>query len=143
MHPIQIREGSQYGAEIDFATAVQYALTGADENGCERITRLSVTAVYAEDTQTGTRKGEPIISEAGTPVFGYDAEVTCRRTKFGENEDATVSISGIQSHSPEAALVRIQCYTLAAQIAAAANGAAAAATWRLVGAPLVLLAGGR
>jgi hypothetical protein len=61
----------------------------------------------------------------GRALFGNDAEVMCRRTQYGENADATVSIGGISSHSPERARVRIACYQLAIDIAAEANQAAA------------------
>jgi hypothetical protein len=60
-------------------------------------------------------------------VFGLDVELYTRRIKYGEDVDATMMIGGIRSHSPEIAMVRIEAYTLAAQIAAAANAAAAAA----------------
>jgi hypothetical protein len=123
MYPIKIRADHANGAELDFAAAVQAAMAKGDE----RTARIIVTAVYAEDTKVGSRYGDARdIASRNTPVFGLDAEIMCRRIKYGENDDATVSIAGIQSHSPEVAMIRAQCYLLAAQIAAAANAAAAA-----------------
>jgi hypothetical protein len=122
MYPIKIRAGHDNGAELTFKEAVQTALGQTPQ------TRIVVTAVYAEDTDTGQLNNhkQPITHKAGEPVFGLDAEVICRRIRFGQNDDAAVSIGGIASHSPEVADVRIACYQLAAKIAFAANVAAGA-----------------
>lgn len=122
MYPIQIRESAGNGNEIDFATAVKMAM-GTDE----RVSRVVVTAVYAEDTDGGKDcRNRPILYKAGESVFGMDAEVHARRVRFGQDHDAEISMSAGGSHSPEVAIVRAQCYMLAAQIAAAANAATAA-----------------
>lgn len=123
MYPIQIRVGGSNGAPVDFDTAVKLAM-GANR----RITMLNVTAVYAEETDTGQvdYAKRPVIYPEGAPVFGLDADLYCRRTASWGSEGAQVQIGGLSSHSPEVAQVRIACYSLAAQIAAAANAAAAA-----------------
>jgi hypothetical protein len=66
------------------------------------------------------------VDELGKPLFGLDAELIARQVRFGQDDDAKVSIGGISSHSPETALIRIAAYQLAAAIAAAANAAARA-----------------
>jgi hypothetical protein len=116
MYPIQIREGHGNGPEIDFTAAVRVAM-GTDE----RVSRVVVTAVYAEDVTRGR-----VTHQAGDPIFAMDAEVHARRIRFGEDHDAEVSMAGPGAHSPEVAMARAQAYMLAAQIAAAANAAAAA-----------------
>lgn len=114
MYPVKIFAN---GTEVSFRDAVQLAMGTRAQ-----VSFLSVTAVYAEDTEVGRD-----IFAAGEPVVGMDVDLYARRVQFGDDTDATVSIGGISSHSPERAMVRIQAYTLAAQIAAAANAAAAAA----------------
>jgi hypothetical protein len=121
MYPIKIRADHENGRELTLAEATRAAM-----NLDGQTTRIFVTAVYAEDTNGGLDfHKRPIVHPAGQAVFGLDAEIQSRRVRFGENVDAAVSISGIASHSPEIAMLRAQCYVTAAQIAAAANAAAA------------------
>lgn len=122
MYPIQIRRGSAYGEEVTFTEAVQLAMGQGS--------LIIVTPVYAEDTDRGIKLNSitwwDYIHKAGSPVFDLGVELRARDIMYGEDSDATVAIAGIASHSPEVAMIRIECYTLAAQIAAAANAAAAA-----------------
>jgi hypothetical protein len=123
MYPIRIRADHENGTDLSLTEAVQVAIG----NGLS-CNRICVTAVYAEDTEGDkNRAGVARIYKTGEAVFGMDAEVHTKRTRFGDDQSATVSISGISSHSPELAMIRVQCYMIAAQIAAAANAAAAAA----------------
>lgn len=110
MYPIKIRADHENGPDLRFTEAVQLAASRG------RQARICVTAVYPQDAPDGHK--------AGQAVFGMDAEITVRRTQW-EDSDATVSISGIASHSPEIGVLRAQCYLLASQIAMAANAAAA------------------
>jgi hypothetical protein len=110
---IKIRAGHPDGRDLDYAEAVRAAM-GLDE----RTSHIYVTPV----------------DEAGRAVFGLDAELTARQIRFGEDSDAKVGIGGIMSHSPEVAMTRIAAYTQAAQIAAAANAAAAALREQTAGA---------
>lgn len=98
-----IRAGSPNGRELDYDTAIQAAM-GTDE----RISRIYVTPV----------------GDDGQAIHGLDAEIAVRSIRFGDDDDATVGIGGIRNHTPEVAMARIAAYTLAAQIAAAANAAA-------------------
>jgi hypothetical protein len=113
MNMIQIRKGHENGEEVTFTEAVVVAMSIDPRN----FTILHVVAV-----DPGTGKAE----------FGIGAELRPREVRYGQDDDATVSIGGIASHSPEVAMVRAECYMLAAQIAAAANAAANAAGARAV-----------
>jgi hypothetical protein len=116
---IKIREDHENGTELDFQAAVQAAL------GTGRATRVVVTLVHEQDTDSGRAYGgKPITHKAGEAIFGMQAEVMARRAKYGQDEDATVSISGIASHDPVTAVARAQCYMLAAEIATTANALA-------------------
>jgi hypothetical protein len=121
MYPIKIRANGENGPELTYTEAVQVAM-GNDP----RVNVIYVTAVYAEDTDGGRDyAGRSVTHDAGRAVFGLDTEIRVRDTAYGEARDAMVSISGLASHSPEVGQVRVQCYALAVQIAAAANAAAA------------------
>jgi hypothetical protein len=118
MYPIEIHAN---GRTLTRTEAISAAM-GRDP----RVVSLVVTAVYAKDTEGGKDyHGRQIIHKAGSPVFGLDAEIRARQIQYGEDSDALVSISGLGSHSPEVAAVRIECYRIAAEIAATANATAA------------------
>jgi hypothetical protein len=122
MYPVMIRENSANGPGLTFAAAVRAAM-----GGDPHIARIYVTAVHAADAPGPVRHpGERAVYKAGDAVPGLYAEVEPRCVRYGDMDDALVSIGGIAGHSAEVAMLRAQAYVLAAQIAAAANAAAAA-----------------
>jgi hypothetical protein len=101
---VKLRANGDPGSDLSLAEAVRLA-TGTDRD----VSYIQITPV--DDT--------------GKAVFGLDAEVTARRNPaYTDATEAMIRIAGIATHTTEAAMIRITAYTLAAQIAAAANAAA-------------------
>lgn len=105
---IQVRAGGIYGQSVSYAEAVRLAGGG----GQPHTAGLIVTAVSAL---------------TGEPVHGVCAEVRCRDTAYGQPRDAGVSIGGLGTHDTGTGRIRLHCYSLAIEIASAANAAAGVA----------------
>lgn len=102
---IKLRANADPGSDLNLAGAVRLAM-GTNRD----VTYIQVTPV----------------DNAGNAIFGLDAEVTVRRNPaYGDATEAMVRIAGIATHATEAATARITAYTIATQVAATANAAAA------------------
>lgn len=101
---IKLRANGDPGSDLSLAEAVRLA-AGTDRY----VSYIQVTAV----------------DDAGKAVFGLDAEATVRRNPaYSDTTEAMVRIAATATHTTEAATARITAYTIATQIAAAANAAA-------------------
>lgn len=116
MYEIKIRAGHSNGPVLTQTEAV-FRLMGIDERNTGLV---YVTPAYTEDTAVGRHT-----YKAGEAVFGLDVEVYPREIRFGQDDDAKISIGGSGAKTPEVAEAHARCYMLAIQIAATANAAAA------------------